>query len=197
MELNPELNVALAAAMTLFVAAWCVAVGGWIVGVVEAIAVWRLVRWPFRIGLVAMSSTKDGPCPTGLAAESMNETALTKYRVLPGRVCLFRRRYALFAFRWNTPLEVKGTISWADGKLLTVGRYPLGVTLFFLGWLAGWSIGGVAFLTQKPLVGAPFLALGWAVGGGMMLHSRILERRRFLRHASEVVDALQRGPRVA
>jgi hypothetical protein len=91
----------------------------------------------------------------------------------------------------NTPLELKGTISWADGKLSTVGRYSLGVTVFFLGWLLGWTTGGVLALTQGHLIGALFLALGWVVCGGMLALSRFLERKRFLEYATEVTDSLR------
>jgi hypothetical protein len=149
------------------------------------------------MGALAATRTEETPCPVGLAVESIKETVRTKYRVIPGHGCFFRRRYSIFEVRWNTPLEVKGTISWSDGRLSIVGRYPLGVTLFFVGWLGGWTIGGLMFLIEKPLLGAPFLAFGWAAGGGMVLHSRILERKRFLDYANEVTDALRGTAHVA
>ncbi len=185
-----DLTFAVRLGITLFIAAWCIAVVGWAFGVIEAIGVWRLARWPFQIGPIAASLSEETPCPVGLAAESANETAQVKYRVVR-RTCLFRRRFSLFELRWNTPLEVKGTISWTNGRLSTVGRYPLGVVVFFFGWLVGWTVGGTIALTQGHLLGAPFLAFGWVVGGGMMAHSRVLERKRFLGYAAEVTSALR------
>ena len=122
-----------------------------------------------------------------------NETAHVKYRVVEGRICFFRRRISLFELRWNTPLEVKGTIAWSDDRLSVVGRYPLSVMVFFTAWLVGWTMGGIRILADGQLVAVPFLALGWVFLGGIVAHSRFIERKRFLAHAAEASVALRGG----
>jgi hypothetical protein len=174
----------------LFVAACCVGVASWLLALLEGIAVLRLQDWAFRIGPVATVYETGVECPIGLSVVSAAETAHVKYRVLEGRRCLFRRKFALFEFRWNTPLELKGVISWADGKLTTSARYLLGVTLFFLAWLTGWTIGGLMFVIKGQIIGLAFIGLGWLVGLGMMAHSRSLELKRFGKYAAEVQAAL-------
>ena len=174
----------------LFVAACCVGVASWLLAVLEGIGVLRLQDWVFRIGPVATVYQTGVACPVGLSVVSAAETADIKYRVLEGHRCLFRRKFTLFEFRWNTPLELKGVISWTDGTLTTSARYLLGVTLFFLAWLTGWTIGGIMFVIKGQLMGLTFVALGWLVGLGMMAHSRSLELKRFSKYAAEVQAAL-------
>jgi hypothetical protein len=176
----------------LFLVAWCVAAAGVLCAVVEGIGQLLLRPWAFRIGPVALTLVEESvPCPVGLAVASVTESARAKYRVLDGHLCLFRRKLALFEFRLNTPFEVKGSITWSNGKLTTMGRYPLGVTVFYLGWLVGWTVGGLNFTLHDPLVGLRFLLFGWLFGGGIMVYSRSLELKRFRERAAEVVLALR------
>ncbi len=175
----------------LFVGACCVGVASWLLAFLEGIAVLRLQDWAFRIGPVATVYETGVECPIGLSVVSAAETAHVKYRVLKGHRCLFRRKFTLFEFRWNTPLEMKGVISWADGTLTTKGRYLLGVTLFFLAWLTGWTMGGLMFVIKGQLMGLPFVGFGWLFGLGMMAHSRFLELKRFGKYAAEVQSALR------
>ena len=176
--------------MVLFGAAWCVGVASWFFGLFEAIGVLRLKDWAFRIGPVAKVRETRSECPIGLSVLSAAETAHVKYRVLEGHQCLFRRKFTLFEFRLNTPLEIKGVISWSDGTLTSRGRYSLGVTLFFAAWLAGWTIGGLMLLLDGQLIGLPFIGLGWLFGLGMTALSRFLELKRFVKFANEVQVAL-------
>src|SRR5512135_3710306 len=110
---------------------------GWLVAVAESIAILLLQPWAFRVGFRASDTEEEAECPKGLGTIGRGETEHLKYRVLGDKRCLFRRRYKLFEFRWNTPMEIKGAVAWKEGKLTTLGRYPFGVTVFFLACLAG------------------------------------------------------------
>ena len=176
--------------VVVFTAAWCVGVASWFLGLFEGIGVLRFQDWAFRIGPVATVPETRSECPIGLSVASAAETEHVKYRVLEGHRCLFRRKFTLFEFRWNTPLEMKGVISWADGTLTTRGRYSLGVTLFFVAWLAGWTVGGLMILIDGQLMGVLFIGLGWLLAWGIMVHSRSLELKRFGKYAGEVQAAL-------
>ncbi len=176
--------------VVLFACAWCVGVASWFFGIFEAIGILRFRDWVFRIGPVAKAHETRSECPIGLSAVSAAETEHAKYRVLEGHRCLFRRKFRLLEFRWNTPLEIKGVISWSNGTLTTMGRYPLGVTLFFAAWLAGWTVGGVMILIKGQLMGVLFIGLGWLFALGITAHSRSLELKRFSNYAGEVQAAL-------
>ena len=152
-------------------------------------------EWAFRIGPVATKDDASLSLPPGLSQPSVGETENLKYRVLEAGRCIFRRKLSLFAIRWNTPLEIKGTIHWAHGTLCTIGRYPLGTTLFFAGWLTGCTVFGVLSLVNGKLIGFAVIGIGWVFAGVMMAHSRSLELRRFHEYAGEMTRALQAGSR--
>jgi hypothetical protein len=112
-----------------------------------------------------------------------------KYVVLPNRCCLFRRKKRI-SFRLQTPLELKGHLFWGDDYVNAIGRFPLGILLFVFGWLPAWTAGGLMFLFAGEWLGLPFLLAGWVFAGGMALHSRWLELRRFEEHLREVEASL-------
>ena len=109
-----------------FIFAVKVGVASWVLAVAESIGALLLQPWAFRLGLRAIVIEEEAEWPSGLGTIATRETERLKYRVLGDNRCLFRRRYKLFEFRWNTPLEIKGTVAWKEGKLTTVGRYPFG-----------------------------------------------------------------------
>ena len=176
--------------VVLFACAWCVGVASWFFGIFEAIGILRLRDWAFRIGRVATVHETRSECPIGLFIASAAETEHAKYRVLEDHRCLFRRKFRLLEFRWNTPLEIKGVISWADGTLRISGRYPLGVTLFFLAWLTAGTVFGLMILIGGQLMAVLFIGLGWLFVWGIIAHSRSLELKRFGKYAEEVQAAL-------
>jgi hypothetical protein len=147
--------------VVLFLSAWCVGVASWFFWIFETIGILRLRDWDFRIAPVATVREARGECPIGLSVASAAETEHVKYRVLEDHRCLFRRKFTLFEFRSNTPLEIKGVISWTDRTLTTRGRYSLGVTLLFLAWLTGWTVGGLMILIGGQFMGVLFTGLGW------------------------------------
>ena len=177
-----------------FIFACGVGVASWVLAAAESIGTLLLQSWAFRLGLRAIVIEEDSEWPSGLGTIAGRETERLKYRVLGDKRCLFRRRYRLFEFRWNTPLEIKGTVAWKDGKLTTVGRYPFGVTVFALAWLVGWTAGGILGIFKGQIIGIPLVALGWVCVGGMLIHSRRIELRRFKDYAAEMKSALQENP---
>lgn len=179
-----------------FVTGCCTSVAGWFLGIAELIAVHRFQPWVFRIGPVAVRTRRQAHCPHRLAIPSTGETASLKYVVLDGGRCLFRRKLQLGDDRWQTPLELKGQLFWGDKNLEATGRYPVGVLVFFLGWLVGWISFGLFFLIKGVLVGLPIWLLGWLFAGGSMLHSGWLGRRRFLANLVELETVLCTDPLV-
>jgi hypothetical protein len=59
------------------------------------IAVQRLQPWVFKIGPMAVLTSRQAHCPPRLAIPSTGETASLKYVVLDGGRCLFRRMLQL------------------------------------------------------------------------------------------------------
>jgi hypothetical protein len=176
--------------VVLFGLAWCVGVGSWFFSLIEAVGVLRLRDWAFRYGPVATVRETHRDCPIGLSMTCMAETPHVKYRVLERNQCLFRRKFFWLEVRWDTPLEMKGIISWKDGTITVRGRYFLGITIFFVAWLVGWTFGGLMFLIEGRLFGGLFAAAGWLFAWGMFALSRSLELKRFDKSTKEVETAL-------
>jgi hypothetical protein len=170
----------------LFIASWCLGAISWGYGLFEIIGMLRLREWAFRFGPVAIVVETRCEYPLCLSSLLTSETQHVKYRVVEGNRCLFRRKFNFFEFRWNTPMEIKGIISWSDGILNVKGRYLLGVILFFVCWLAGWTLGGLLFIIKEPILGALFLGFGWLICGGIYIFSRTMELRRFANFVKEV-----------
>jgi hypothetical protein len=177
-----------------FIFACCLGVGSWFFAVAEFIGALFLQSWAFRLGPRALVIEEQAECPNGLGTIARGETERLKYRVLGDKRCLFRRKHRLFEFRWNTPLEIKGTVAWSEGKLITSGRYPLGVMVFALAWLAGWTTAGILAIIKGHSSGIPFVALGWVFIGAIFIHSRWLELRRFKDYAAELKSVLKGNP---
>jgi hypothetical protein len=179
--------------LLFFAVSFCVAAASWLFGLLEAVGVLRLKSWAFRIGPSVIVREAPGECPLGLSIVSAAETEHLKYRVLEDRRCLFRRKVSLVRIRWNTPLTIKGVISWDHGTVTVKGRYFLGATLLFVAWLAGWTAAGFLFLIGGRYIGGLIIGLGWLLGSGMAALSRSLELRRFATFANEVQAALGAG----
>jgi hypothetical protein len=179
-----------------FVTGCCTAIAGWFLGIAELIAVHRLQPWVFTIGSVAVLTSRQAHCPPRLAIPGPCETSSLKYVVLDGGRCLFRRKLQFRGSRWQTPLELKGQLYWGDENLVATGRYPIGVLVFFLGWLVAWSSFGLIFIIKGDLVGLPFWLVGWLFAGGSILYSGWLGRRRFLANLVELETVLCTEPLV-
>ena len=121
----------------VFLLCCCAGVISWCIGVFETIAVFQLEPWVYRLGPVATRYDETMSRPLRLDAPCTGETLNFKYRVLDGSICLFRRKFAPFSVRVRTVLELKGSLLWSEGTLLSVGRYPLGMLLFASTWLLG------------------------------------------------------------
>ena len=120
----------------------CTAVAGWFFGIVELIAVHRLQPWVFTIGPVAVFRSRQARCPPRLAIPGICETSNLKCVVLDGCRCLFRGKLQSRGSQWQTPLELKGQLYCRDKNLVAMGRYPIGIPVFFLGWSVGCSLEG-------------------------------------------------------
>ncbi len=189
MVVNPK-----EALQLVFTLVWFVGAASWLILVAEFLGVFLLQRWAFRFGPRAITREEEEPCPLALGVMGEGQTENLKYRVLEENQCLFRRKYKLFEVRFNTPLEIKGSISWKEGKLITVGRYPFGAMIFSFCFLVGWTAGSVVATTKGEVHGIPFLLIGWAAVGGMLIFSRWIEMKRFREYAAEMKSALGGNP---
>lgn len=174
----------------IFIAAVCVGIVSWFFSIFEFLNVLQLQDWAFGLGPVATGRETRSDCPVRLSVACLAETEHVKYRVLEGNRCVFRRKHRFFELRWNTPFEIKGIISWENGALTVRGRYFLGVTLFFVAWLAGWTVGGLMVLLERGLTGMLFIGLGWFFCWGIFAFSRSVELNRFDQFTNEIATAL-------
>jgi len=178
----------------IFLISCAAAIASWLFGAIEIVSVLLLRRWPFRIGMVAVGVEERVGCPSGLARVSGGQIGRVKYRVVEGRQCLFRESFKLFPFPSGMPGFMKGTISWADGRLMTIVRYPVGMAGFVLGWLVAGTTGSLISVSHGDPGGILFLVIVWAVGAFIFIYGGPRQVRRFRQYASELRAVLGGAP---
>ena len=156
----------------------------------EQLGVLALDRFTFRTGPRAVVSERTSAMPEGLKSPISGETASVKYRVTDTGDCLFRRKYFPHVIRLNMPLELKGMVTWRDGTLSVIGRYPLGQLVFFTFWMLGVTVGAAFLMTATLLAGVVVLVVAASLLGWTLWLSRAVELSRFERYADEVTQAL-------
>jgi len=156
----------------------------------EQIGVLALDRFTFRTGPRAFVSERAMAMPEGLMSPLGGETASVKYRVTDAGDCLFRRKYYPHVIRLNMPLELKGTVTWRDGTLTVIGRYPLGQLGFFASWMLGATVFAGFLMTETVLAGLILVVVAASLLGWTLWLSRAVELRRFERYVGEVIQAL-------
>jgi hypothetical protein len=93
----------------------------------------------------------------------------------------FLSQIFFFKFRFTTPFPFKviATIQ-PNNKIDIVARIPIGTTLFFIFWLAGWTAGSIGFgLQSGDFSSIGFGLLGWIFAGLMFIISYHIEKDRF------------------
>jgi hypothetical protein len=183
--------------LAIFLVGWCTLMGGGLFSLAENIGVRRLRPWAYRLGPVAVTINRRMHCPPLLETAGAGETDDVRYLVLEDRRCLFHRKVSYVPVPGETLLELKGELSWENGRIVATGRYPLGVLLALLGWLVCWTSGSAGFFAQGDLLlGVLCVLVGWLSTGAVILHSRWRERRRFpeVVHAAEVALWAGAGP---
>ena len=166
--------------------------GAWFLGVAEFLGILIFAPWAFRIGPIAIRREERLSQPNVLGEISTFETADVKCRVLEGHSCIFRGRFGVS--RWHTPFEIRGEMSWKDGTLRTVGRYSMGVTLFFLAGLILWTFGSMLMIRQaQGTVGALMLFLGPVFVGGISYLFCRFEKGRFSGYSDQLKRRLFAG----
>jgi hypothetical protein len=166
------------------------AVAALLLAVGEAIGVQFFNEWVFRLGPVVLRETRVLPPPSSrtLLGEVFR-TAGGRFKLVAPNICLFRRKSPFFGYI-RTPFPIKGSVRWRGDLAEVEGRIPLFPTLFFVAWLAGWTVGMVLVaLSVRRLLGPlGFGLLGWAFAGGVGVFSVSIERAR----ARSVVTELER-----
>lgn len=113
-----------------------------------------------------------------------------KFKFLNRRECLFCPKFVVFALYVHTPFPVKGRVLWKNGLATVEGRIPLGSTVFFGAWLAGWTAGGLMLPGSESgsiPVALGVVVLGWLFAGVGYFFSVSIERRR----AHRIVDDIR------
>lgn len=167
----------------------------WVAGIVEGVGISTFWRFAFQIGFLARCFTLPWKGNVPFPAGYVGETEELKFRILEGNRCLFGRKSKWLEMRVYTPFQVKGALSWGDGSMVVTGRYPLAPCLFFGAWLGAWTAGALFVLLEHHYgIGVPFLLLGWAFVGGMLIFSTKLELKRFDGYVKEILRKLEGVP---
>src|SRR5213080_4331522 len=116
---------------TLFVVAWTIAVGSWILAMIE---------WPSHVAFRA-SCLWVGPSSLGPGREAAAASVAQRLggRDDDGEVQGRPARY-LPVPSGTLHLRLRAPHSFPDQGRLAVGRIPVGTTIFFAAWLVGWTV---------------------------------------------------------
>jgi hypothetical protein len=156
---------------------------GTCVFVVELLGQWFLVPAAFKFGPKAASSEEAAECLPGLSTPRRDRSLTLVYRVLPGKVCVFRPQWVGW---FRSPFRICGVASWSQGRFRVCVRHAVGPFLVMLGLFIVLADGTVGFIRQ----GEPLSALVTAILGGaavgVPLHRCRVETSRFAGFAEEL-----------
>ncbi len=162
--------------MALFTVAWFVGFSSWFLGAAEIAAIYLLRDLLFERGPVALRRQVElsPPSPPRLDEKTTLERSHVRF-TSPTRA-IFGSRYRWWALgRGKSAVPVKGVVRWVGSQAEVVVRHPLGLVLFMLAWLTGWTIGSLMVALaalyapdQEELSWAlPMAVLGGVAGYGM------------------------------
>jgi len=172
---------------SLVMACFSVAAAGWLLGVVEMIAVAIFAPLAFRLGCVGARVEDFTAAPVLLPPGFIGETALAKFKMTDNAKCLFRRKFAFLNRRVLGPFEMKGTLEWGTGHFVATGRLPVGSMMFLVGWFGFF---GVFMATLAALPVLPPVLFGVV----LVIVSLRSARRNFVDYVQQVSEAVTGQP---
>lgn len=170
----------------IFIAAWSIGIISWFLSIAELIATNRFSKWPYSKGSRILKNKSNISIPKKTLEKEL-DFKNSKAKIISENKILFRQKIKLFGFRVYTPFPIKGVIFNSNGQTYIEGRIPLFVQVFFVAWLVGWTVGGVANLTKSNGDnGYMFLLGGWLAAAGIVAISIPIEIRRAKKTISEI-----------
>jgi hypothetical protein len=181
----------------VFIISWVAAVLSWFYGIYEMIAFFRLKGSSYNIGKRVLEFTERlDYIKDSIRLNDIVKTQRCKYKFLELNKCIFREKWrASHILRLNTPFPLKGTVEFNDGKATVQGRVPLGMSIFLLAWLVGWSSGGIIVCINSNDFNdlgfsLLFTMIGWVIVFFMYFTALPLEKKRFLNAYGELKHQL-------
>jgi hypothetical protein len=161
-----------------------------VVYALEVLGLQRFSSFAYRFGLRACKTEEACPLPTWLSPGVTGETEHASYRIDEDGRCLFWRNSVLqtgLRFVPTGTAEIKGTITWADGRTKTTGRYLFAPLVALICGNVVVSLFPIGSLLGDTDVTVPFLVLADAAVVWYLLRGA---PRWFNRRAMEVRAAL-------
>jgi hypothetical protein len=114
-----------------------------------------------------------------------------KFKFINEGKCIFRDKFYLL--KMYTPFPLKGLMTIDDKRVHIEGRQPIGTTIFFITWFAGWTILSILMgVLKKSIVFSLFpLSVGWILILAMYLFCVNIEKKRLLAVYEEIKDFCQ------
>ena len=113
---------------------------------VERIAILCFFPWAFRIGIRVVNETVDllKPSNAMFVKAHILKTETSKCKFVAPDLLLFRSEIRWFP-PWSASIAglIVGSIQWRDGTARVQARISTGVTICFIGFLAGCAVGGM------------------------------------------------------
>jgi hypothetical protein len=169
---------------------WNLGVFFLLLSIIEMISVHSFWTVFYRVGIPVFNRTLDintadlaiHPCQTIKKSEGKFQFSADNRVYFTSRIFFFR----LFRFVTPFPLKIVGTTK-ANNKIDLVGRLPIGMTMFILCWLFGWTVVAVS---SEFLNSIAFGLIGWGFVGIMIIISYWIEKQRVETMIEELVIIL-------
>jgi hypothetical protein len=183
-----------------FLIAWVVGVGAWFLGVAEIGAIYLLRDLLFERGPIALRRQIELSPPASPSLGQRTKLNRSHLRFTSPDRAIFASRYTWSTVGWSKSAgPVKGVISWFGSRAEVIVRHPLGLVVFMLAWLTGWTIGTIAVVgaavfapNREELVWAVPMALLGGIGGYAMYRFFLWQGRKSAGFvADEVLSHLQ------
>lgn len=179
-----------------FAVAVFVGFASWFMAAFELVSIYALTGQLFSIGPVVVSSVESIPLSHHYSPGKRIKLRYTHLKFLKPMECVFGTRLRFFPLKGARHIysPIKGTIIWTGSQAKFVVRTPMGILVFFLAWLTGWTVGGFMFLFggSKPLAESiAMLVIGWFFASGMLAFFTWQSRQAARSVVAEVKSFLQ------
>lgn len=160
--------------------------GPWLLGALELIGAQSFWKIFYKIGIPVFKQTLI----INTLQLSMNPNKVFrkkegKFKFDNNNKIYFTSQMFLFNFRIHTPLPFKAIATIRDNEHVDIkAKVPLGLSLFFLSWLCGWTIGSIL---MSNLI---FFLIGFGLVGVMIFVSYPLEKKRMLTMVNELQEII-------
>lgn len=146
----------------IFKGAWVVGVAAWILGLIETVSLYGLTGALFNLGPIVLKTEEEVPRDrVSLAHGERIKLNMAQFKFTGVDRCIFSPRFKML----DSTFPIKGTMRWRGSIQQVEARIPLGLVLFTLAWLVGWTAGPLMMVASSDTQGVGVFAVLFALFG--------------------------------